>query len=161
MRDRLSRQPPAPRANERLAPVETDRPAVPLNIPRPTLDYIIARAREFDAAMDVAAEPVDDGTRLLDLDRDLLPVQGDDTPYDDLHNALSLLNDEQMVTLVAILWVGRGDYDRRDWKDARQAAADILEERDGTDYLCGTPLIADYLTEGLDALGYALDDAGP
>lgn len=137
-----------------------DRPPVPLNIPAPTLAYIIARAREFDAALDPAQEQSDDALRLPDLDGDFLPQQDHETPYDDLHSALSLLNEEQMVTLVAILWIGRGDYGRADWKEARRIAADILEERDGTDYLCGTPLIADYLTEGLDTLGHRTEDPG-
>lgn len=150
--------PPRPAANRRsLLPVAAP-PAIPLNIPGPALAYIIARAREFDAAVNTHPDPTEDTLSRPDFDSDYPPVCPEDTPYDDLHSALSLLNSEQMITLVAILWVGRGDYGRDSWKEARQAATEILEERDGADYLCGTPLAADYLTEGLDVLGHQIDD---
>ncbi|GAB3120532.1 DUF3775 domain-containing protein [Novispirillum itersonii] len=160
MRDRQPHPFPLRPARQILSPA-SERPAVPLNISGPTLAYIIARAREFDAAIDTHPEPADDTLQLPDLESDYLPACGsEDTPYDDLHSALSLLNTEQMATLVALLWVGRGDYARNSWKEARQAATEILEERDGADYLCGTPLAADYLTEGLDMLGHQIDDPG-
>lgn len=157
MRDRLSPS-PSPRPSRRPLIPAADRPPIPLNLSSPTLAYIIARAREFDAGIDTHPDPIGDTPTLPDFEADYLPASSEDTPYDDLHSALSLLNTEQMITLVAILWVGRGDYGRDSWKDARQAAAEILEERDGADYLCGTPLAADYLTEGLDVLGHQVDD---
>lgn len=137
-----------------------EAPAVPLNIPLPMLTYIIAKAREFDADLSESSPPSADSFLIPDLEDDFLPSSTDDTPYDDLHSALALLNDEQMVTLVALLWVGRGDFDRHEWRQARLAASEILDERDGVEYLCGTPLIADYLAEGLDTLGHRLDEPG-
>ena len=82
MRDRIPHPVPLqpPRARQPLSPAP-ERPAVPLNISGPTLAYIIARAREFDAAIDPHPEPADDGLLLPDLDGDDFPACGiEDTP---------------------------------------------------------------------------------
>ena len=59
----------------------------------------------------------------------------------------------QQVTLVALMWVGRGDYAVEEWDSAIENAQDSWNERTA-EYLLGTPLVADYLSEGLDGLGY-------
>ena len=56
------------------------------------------------------------------------------------------------MELLALLYLGRGDFSRAEWPDAlRQARG----SRTGfeVDYLVGTPLLADYLEEAVSALG--------
>jgi len=55
------------------------------------------------------------------------------------------------------MWLGRGDFDRGEWRDALAQACEIHNERE-TEYLIGTPLLADYIEEALDALGYSPED---
>ena len=55
------------------------------------------------------------------------------------------------------MWLGRGDFDAGEWRDALAQAREIHDARE-TSYLIGTPLLADYLEEALAALGYSLED---
>jgi hypothetical protein len=141
---------------------QDDRPAVPLITPLSMHCYIIALARAFDSAMAEAMQQVEEPDGPRDLDDalnacDRLAV--DDSPGDDLRAALKLLNEEQLQEVAALLWLGRGDYDRASWRQALQAGRDIGDERDLDVYVVGTPLLADYLEEGLLALGHDCADA--
>jgi hypothetical protein len=55
------------------------------------------------------------------------------------------------------MWLGRGDYDAESWPEALRQAGDTTNAN-LTDYLVGTPLLADYLEEGASALGLSLED---
>jgi hypothetical protein len=67
------------------------------------------------------------------------------------------LNDDETLDLVALTWIGRGDYTRADWREAREQANEIpLADRPR--YLLGTPLLGDYLEEGLAELGHSCED---
>jgi hypothetical protein len=120
------------------------------------LAYIIEKAREFDAE----TEPVirDSGSNPTD-DRDVAILEDTDenpTPQE-LAAALDSLNEDQRIEILALMWIGRGDFDASDWREALAQARDAHDELE-TEYLMGTPLLADYLEAGLDALGYSLDD---
>ena len=67
------------------------------------------------------------------------------------------LNEEEAAELVAMAWIGRGDYDVREFAQAKNDARDRAASS-GTStshYLLGLPLLADYLDEGLNALGWS------
>ena len=55
------------------------------------------------------------------------------------------------------MWLGRGDFDAESWPDALRQARDTMSGTEA-DYLLGTPLLADYLAEGANALGLSLED---
>jgi len=76
---------------------------------------------------------------------------------DELEGFIEGLTDEEKVELVALTWVGRGDFTHREWEDALEAAADRQNERT-VDYLLGIPTLGDYLEEGLDAFGLSCAD---
>ena len=63
----------------------------------------------------------------------------------------------ERIELLALTWLGRGDYSKEEWRQALEEAGRIHDEKE-TDYLIGTPLLADYLEEGLSQLGYLLED---
>lgn len=67
------------------------------------------------------------------------------------------MSDPGRVELLALTWLGRGDYSKEDWREALKEARRIHDEKE-TDYLIGTPLLADYLEEGLSQLGYSIED---
>ena len=55
------------------------------------------------------------------------------------------------------MWLGRGDFDPREWHDALAQARQIHNAHEAS-YLIGTPLLADYLEEGIAALGSAREE---
>jgi hypothetical protein len=86
----------------------------------------------------------------------------EDLPNDpartELTSFISRLNDDEQVHLVALAWVGRGTFSADEFDEAVQTARN--ERVNATwRYLLGTPLLADYLEEGLEALGISVEDA--
>ncbi len=122
-----------------------------LQIDLPTVCAIVARAREFHAKVAVV-EP-DPGSNPSDEDmREVLEDYPDDPVQQELRQILSDLNVDQLADLVTLTWLGRGDFDVSQWITMR-AEALRLDPRRTPDYLIETPLVADYLAEGLAALG--------
>lgn len=75
-----------------------------------------------------------------------------DLTAEELRELIADLNVDEAADLVALVWVGRGDYDAAEWEDAVAAARERANRRTAT-YLLGLPMLADYLEEGLEALG--------
>ena len=74
-----------------------------------------------------------------------------------LHDYISGLNEDEQASLVAVMWIGRETYDADDLAEAIRTAK---EERTAPteDYLSGIPALAEYLEDGLDALGIDVAD---
>jgi hypothetical protein len=119
-----------------------------LTIPLSTLGWIIVKAREFDGKDVDTDDPGDDSDNPLGV----LEDRADDPTFDELTSWISDLTDSQKAELVAIFWLGRDDGDASDF-------AGLLEEARGQQnkgtarYLLGSPLLGDYLEEGLERLG--------
>jgi len=121
-----------------------------LSIPVDKLSFIILKAREYDAKVPPASTsrgPQEDyeGTA------DILEEHSDDSIRDEIFHLIEDLNDDEAVELVALSWVGRGTYSVDDWDEACTTAADEKGSHSTAEYLLGTPLVADYLEEGLAA----------
>jgi hypothetical protein len=130
--------------------------AVMLSIDAETVGYIIVKAREFDEK--VAPEEREPGSNPTDDKMvEVLEDRSDDPTYEELMSALQSLNEDQLLDLIALSWIGRGDYESEDWKKARAEAAAVRDKHIPS-YLVGTPLLGDYLEEGLAKLGYSSDD---
>jgi hypothetical protein len=50
------------------------------------------------------------------------------------------------------MWLGRGDFERGEWKAAVEEARQ-RDRRKAATYLLGMPLLAEWLEDGLEALG--------
>ncbi|MBP7001828.1 MAG: DUF3775 domain-containing protein [Amaricoccus sp.] len=61
------------------------------------------------------------------------------------------LEPDQQAELVALMWIGRGDFEAEEWAEALAMAVDRAEG-DAADYLLAHPHVADYLDEGVDKL---------
>jgi Protein of unknown function (DUF3775) len=126
-----------------------------LTIPLEKLAYIIEKAREFDAEVPSDAEegsnPADDDEREILLDTP------DNPTTQELRDAIDGLNIDEREELLALVWLGRGDYNAENWSEALQQARQTRTATE-TAYLLGTPLLADYLEEGVSALGLSLED---
>jgi len=121
------------------------------------VSFIIAKAREFDAKVEPddpnsGSNPSDD--KAIDVLEDL----PDDPTLEELKGAIEQLNDDESRELVAIMWTGRGDYDKESWEDAKRQA-NTIPPRDRSRYLVGTPMLADYLEQGLDELEIPVPEA--
>ena len=127
-----------------------------LTIPLEQLAYIVTKAREFDAEVppvdeDSGSNPSDDA------DRDVLEATAENPTRQELVDAIDGLGDPERIELLALTWLGRGDYSKEEWREALEEAGRIHDDKE-TDYLIGTPLLADDLEEGLSQLGYSLED---
>lgn len=127
-----------------------------LAIPLEKLAYIIVKAREYDAEV----PPVDEGSGSNpsdDADRDVLEESPDNPTRQELADAIAGLSEAQRIELLALAWLGRGDFAKQEWREALREARRVHDKKE-TDYLVGTPLLASYLEEGLAQLGYSIDD---
>jgi hypothetical protein len=116
---------------------------------------IIERAREFHAKEEVVI-PEEPGSPADDWALQVLADHADDLTYQDLKTQIDDLDPEQQVQLVALMWMGRGDYEADEWDTALSEAKDNWTPT-VAEYLIATPLVADYLSEGLDMLGYSCE----
>ncbi len=128
-----------------------------LTIPLEKLAYIVEKAREYDA--EVPADPdAEAGSDAADDDERQILLDTPDNPTEqELRDAIDGLNIDEREELLALLWLGRGDYDAHSWREALQQARDTRTTTEA-DYLLGTPLLGDYLEEGVEALGLSLED---
>jgi len=111
------------------------------NLNLETVRFIIDKAHEFQM---LDADSADDGD------------DGADPAYAELKATINDLEPDQQMSLVGLMWLGRGDYAAEDWRRALRDARAQWNARTA-DYLIRTPLLADYLSEGLDRLGAKLD----
>jgi len=136
--------------------MEDESQPVELTINHEKLGFIIIKAREFDAKVD-PVEP-DPGSNPADDDeREVLEDYADDPTYAELVEAIEGLNEDELVELVALVWLGRGDYEAAEWGQALEAAREAHNQRTA-DYLVGTPNLSDELEEGLAKLGLSIED---
>jgi Protein of unknown function (DUF3775) len=125
-----------------------------LTIPLETLAYIIEKAREFDAEV---PSDVEEGSNAADDDERQILLDTPDNPTEqELRDAIDGLGVPERQELLALMWLGRGDYDADSWPEALRQAREITIAS-VTDYLVGTPLLGDYLEEGAAALGLSVE----
>ena len=111
--------------------------------------FVIEKARELFAA-DVGVYP--DASNPSD-DRERIALTGANSAIRrELVEFLRDLDVDESAALVALVWIGRGDFEVDDWESAVAAAA---ERREGPTwkYLIGIPLLPDYLEDALSAFG--------
>jgi len=126
-----------------------------LDISPAKVAHIIVKAREYDAK--IGAWDEEGGSNEADSDSILENFRSDPTRNEVAEFIVGLNIDEQ-VNLVALMWVGRGTFAPEDFAEAVSTAR--TERVNKTeDYLLGVPLLSDYLEEGLDKMGYAVEDA--
>ncbi len=115
--------------------------------------FIIFKARQFDAK--VAPVVPDEGSNPVDESFfDVLEDIPDDPVVAELTSFIRNLNEDELSDLVALVLVGRGDFDADDWADALAVAEGDPVVRTPR-WLLGQPLLGDYLEEGLTHLGYS------
>lgn len=125
-----------------------------LRISPDTVCFVIVKAREFDVK--VEPDEMDDASD-EDMMTRVLEDYRDDPTFEELKSFLASLNDEELEDLLGLMWIGRGDGTADDWEEILGEVRDV-RERHTIDYLLGTPLLADYLEEGLAQFGHSCED---
>jgi Protein of unknown function (DUF3775) len=121
-----------------------------------TVCYVIAKARQFDAKEavvedDPGSNPSDDGFRSV------LADYKDDPTEAELRQIIDDLNIDQQCELVALAWLGRGDYGKAEWSEAVRMARQRHSNHTAS-YLLSMPLLPDQLEDGLDAIGLSCEE---
>jgi hypothetical protein len=118
--------------------------------------HVIIKSREFDAKVEIWDEP--SSVRNTEDSADaILEDRSSDATRSEAAEFIAGLNDDEQANLVALTWVGRGTYSAEEFKEAVEMAR--AERTNPTqEYLLGIPLLADYLEEGLEKLGYSVED---
>ncbi len=135
---------------------QTDMTEVELTISPEKAFFILMKAREFDAKVeqtdpDAGSNPTDDHSV------DVLEENTDDSTEQELFFAVDALNEDEQADLLALTWMGRGDFTAAECSEARQAAMDVSDKH-VAQYLIETPLVSDFLEEGLSMIGYDGED---
>lgn len=105
--------------------------------------------------LDQSADTIEfDAERLEDSHHHdgLAEEESDDLTAEELRELIDDLNDDEAATLVALVWIGRGDFDGKDFALAHAEACERAEGSTSA-YLLGMPLLANYWEAGLDAVG--------
>lgn len=126
--------------------------AIELAVPLDTVCFLVVKARELDAQVEPAG--LESGSNPSD-DRavGILEAYANDPTFAELTGTIDALNEEELVDVVALMWVGRGDYEIERWDEARREARRHRQVARASAYLLGTPMLADYLEDGLAAMG--------
>ncbi|MFC7477237.1 DUF3775 domain-containing protein [Dankookia sp. GCM10030260] len=88
----------------------------------------------------------------------LLQENPDDMTEDSLREFIDGLNDDEQAALIALVWVGRGDYGPEEWEEALRLAVERNATGDAGGYLLGMDMAGDLLAEGVAAFGLSIED---
>jgi hypothetical protein len=130
----------------------TERPMPEINPAK--VCFVIEKARELFSE-DVGASP-DDSNPTDDGERIVLT----DANAGIRHELVEFIRDldvDEQAALVALAWIGRGDFEAEDWKSAVEAAGE-RHEGPTWKYLIGMALLPDYLQDALSAYGRSCEE---
>jgi hypothetical protein len=130
-----------------------------LSIGPDTVRMFIEKANAISAAIN--DDYADGSEHEVELDGDtrdnhhhdgLAEEKSENLVAEELRQLLDDLNVDEAAELIALMWIGRGDYDGAEWNEAL-AEARQRDLRRTTAYLLGMPMLGDWLEEGLEAIG--------
>lgn len=123
---------------------------------------------DLGISLEVVATIVDLANAVQEAEEALIGGGDDDEELDDdeedeitegmLTDYIDELNEEQQVALIALAWVGRGDYEAEEWAEALKLAAERNAKGDASAYLSGMEGLGDLLSEGVGAFGLAIEE---
>lgn len=125
-----------------------------LTLPLQKLAFLIEKFREYEAEVPADSDASDSTD---DRESGILLDTPDNSTGQELRDAIDGLNQDEQEELLALMWVGRGDFEAAEWPRALAQARETRDSREA-DYLLGTPLMADYLDAAADTLGLDLEE---
>jgi len=97
-----------------------------------------------------------DDSRLVTIEEPEGDGEDEDARRRQMVEFVAGLNVEEQADLLALIWLGRGDYDISEWDDALVEAEARIAARD-PDYMIGDAALPEYLGGGLEAFGWSCD----
>lgn len=120
---------------------------------------LIRQARMLDVKEGVT-DPASGSNPSDDNQIDVLVSTADDPTEGEIRAFVDGLNADEQESLLALVWIGRGDFGADEWHDAVATARERNQGRTA-DYLLGIPDLPDLLDEGLAAFGLScVDETG-
>ncbi|MDT8387111.1 MAG: DUF3775 domain-containing protein [Thiogranum sp.] len=113
---------------------------------------LISHARLFHSKEGLVLPDVPDSPA-DDWGLEALETHEHDSAFTEFKNTLTDLEPDQQQAVVALMWLGRGEFAVDEWDMALEAARESWTENTA-EYLIAHPQLADFLLEGLDLLGY-------
>ena len=83
--------------------------------------------------------------------------RGDDPVVWELAAFIGAMNEDEQIDLVTLTWLGRGDGSLQEWDELRAEAA-RAHNRHTVLYLLRTPLLPDYLEDGIAEFSRSCED---
>jgi hypothetical protein len=129
-----------------------------LTIGPDTVRLFIEKANAISAA--IKDDYADGNEHEVELDGDtrdnhhhdgLAEEKADNLMAEELSELINDLNVDEAAELIALMWIGRGDYDASEWSEALAEARQRGNKRTAK-YLLGMPMLGDWLEEGLEAV---------
>ncbi|MCP5382414.1 MAG: DUF3775 domain-containing protein [Kordiimonadaceae bacterium] len=125
------------------------------------VEFIISMAREFrEGSLAMVSEELSEGYNSDNytehslagaLDSYKSEDHAQDSAYMELKGAIEALNEDEKHALVALMWIGRGTYGPEELELAIENAKEASNKHTA-EYLIDSPLLPDYLEEGLTQL---------
>lgn len=121
-----------------------------------TVCRLIDLAEEFHAHQNV---DFSESPRAIgdDFTAEALETHEDNTFLAEFRSVVDDLNPDEQQQIVALLWLGRGDYEMDEWNAALEYAAEAWTPSTG-DYLIAHPMLADHLATGLEQFDLSCEE---
>src|SRR4029078_4182444 len=147
-----------------LSEHDKEVPMDPLT-PLDTLCRIILRAREYEAQTASDYDRDEDPDNVDDEQEGALSVLEDDindSVEEELIAAFEDLGEDQLAEVIAVSWVGQGNYEAADWDEAMQEAQDLVSSgsAEAIEELMEQPMLASVLEAGVGALDLSCASSG-
>lgn len=131
-----------------------------LTIDPETVRLFVLKARAISAALNHDYEAgsereveLDGQTRDSHHHDGLAEEKEEDLTERELRALINDLNVDEAAELIALCWLGRGDFEAGEWTEAVAEARERGHGRRAASYLLGMPMLGDWLEDGLEALG--------
>jgi hypothetical protein len=128
-----------------------------IDVSTDTVQRLAALAREIHSG-DAVTLPEDTVNPSGDLGVHAITGQARDMCAAEFRSIIEDLEPDQQQQVVALTWLGRGDFSADEWDEARELAEQRWSE-ETADYLLTHPMLAEELSAGLDALGFETEEA--
>ena len=133
-----------------------ETPDVDLSLSTEQLCFLIAKARQFEVkGLPTVPSPGSNATD--DKMVSVLEARASDPAAREFRAFVEAMDEDQQIDLVALAWVGRGDYGIAEWPEVRAEAAAAHNARTA-DYLLGLPMLSEFLEDALSDCGLSCED---
>lgn len=112
--------------------------------------FVIVKAREIESE-DEGVE-ADASNETDDRSMSVLTEDAYETVRNEIASFVDAMDVDEQAELVALTWIGRGDFSAPEWRAAVNEAR-ARHEGSTSAYLLGLPLLASYLESGLGEFG--------